>query len=65
MNHWEDHISKHKRCSHLYEGDPDDEDEGEEVMAAMCHNTEVYNSIKVNRKDDKPVKGGVAPGLVL
>ena len=50
--HGDTKIPKSKGCSHLYEGDPEEE----EVMAAMCHNAETYSSMHVNREDDKYFK---------
>ena len=47
----EENIPEHKECYHLYEGGPE-EDEEEEVKAAVCHNGETYSPILVNIKDD-------------
>ena len=55
MQHREERISEHEGCSHLYEGGPEEteEDEEEEVMAAVCHSGDTYSAIQSIREDDE------------
>ena len=60
VQHTEERISEHKECSHLYEGDPEEEN----VMVSKCHSSENCISIQPNREVDQyykqlnQVKGG-------
>ena len=50
----DERIPRHKGFSHLYGGDP--KEEYEAIMAAMCHSTETYSSMQVQREDDEYTK---------
>ena len=51
MNHREERIPRYKGCPNLYEGDLEEDDE-EEVMAALCLIGATYQSIQAKREDE-------------
>ena len=42
-------MPKHKGCPHPYGSNPGEEEDAEEVMAAICHSGEAYSSTQGNR----------------
>ena len=44
--------SRHKDSPQLYGGDPKEDEEEEEVIAAMCHSDETYSVKQPNRVDE-------------
>ena len=53
VHHRKERASKHKECSHMYKGQEGEDDEEDEVMAAICHSSETYSAIKPNREDEE------------